>query len=401
MSAAARARTVAYTRPDAMASSRRWLFGSMVALMALGLVMVYSADILEHMHRGDDLVFLQRQLVRFAVGVGGFLLAARIGPHLLFALARPLWLMGVLLLGLVLAVGPEINQAQRWLVFGPIVFQPSEFARVATIILIAAWMAAAGERARTFKDGIAVPLAIAGVPAALVLVEPDFGSSVYLLFMAVLVLWVGGARSLHLLAGFLICLVAGSAYAVTRLAHVTRRIDLWLNPEPTDQVSQGLTALASGGTLGSGLGASVGKWGFVPEAESDFVLAIIGEELGLVGILVVLLLYGLFLWHGVRLIMGLRSRFALVVGAGLIMQVVVQALANVAVVAGTVPPKGIPLPFVSAGGSSRLVLCISAGLLLGLSRRPEEDPVGDSAMAGGPRPAAPGETGASEAGGVA
>ncbi len=380
------ARTVSYTRPDQMAASRRWLFGSMLALMGLGLVMVYSADILKHMDRGKDLVFLQKQLVRFGVGVAGFLVASRVGPRLLFGLSRPLWLLAVALLGLVLVLGPEINQAQRWLVIGPVLFQPSELARVATIILIGAWMAAAGERTRNLREGAFVPLIIAAIPAALVLIEPDLGSSLYLLFMAVLVLWVGGARSLHLMAGFLTCLLGAAAYGWTRFAHVSHRIDLWLHPEPTSQVSQGLTALASGGIWGAGLGASVGKWGFVPEAESDFVLAIIGEELGLVGILLVLLLYGVFLWHGVRLLMGLRSRFALVVGSGLIMQVVVQALANVAVVAGTVPPKGIPLPFVSAGGSSRLVLCISAGLLLGLSRRPEEDPVGDSVLAGGSRP---------------
>ena len=242
-------------------------------------------------------------------------------------------------------------------------------------------MAAARDRSRELGTGLVAPFAMALVPAGLVIIEPDFGSAVFLLFMGVAVLWVGGARVVYLFGAFLTCLALGAAYAWTRLGHFQDRIDQFLHPETSSQVGQGLTALGSGGLLGTGLGGSVAKWGFLPEAHSDFVLAIIGEELGLVGSLTVLALYTVFLWHGVKLLLGLRSRFLLIAGAGLLMQVLVQALLNVAVVAAAVPPKGVPLPFVSAGGTSRLILCISTGLLLGLARRPEEDPVQDAQWA--------------------
>jgi cell division protein FtsW len=155
---------------------------------------------------------------------------------------------------------------------------------------------------------------------------------------------------------------------------VSRRVEGFTDPEPGSQVWQGLTAMGAGHWDGVGIASGLGGWGYLPEAENDFILAVIGEELGLLGTLAVVALYAVFLWHGLKLLLGLRSRFALVVGTGLMFQVIVQALLNIAVVTAMAPPKGIPLPFVSAGGTSLFVLSASTGLLLGLARRPEEDP---------------------------
>lgn len=374
-------RQLGYTSQQAMASSRRWVFGAMAGLLGIGLVMAYSADVVEQMDKGRDLAFLRSELLQVGVALSGFLVAMRVRPVHLYQLARPAWLLGVVLLIVVLAVADEVNGSRRWLSLGGMSFQPSELARVGTIVMIAAWMAAARDRVQQFTTGLLIPFGMALVPAALIIVEPDLGSATFLLFMGGLVLWVGGARPLHLGSMFLAALAGGAAYGWTRLGHVQGRVEDFMNPSASSQVGQGLTALGHGGLTGTGLGAGVSKWGFLPEAESDFVLAVIGEELGLLGTGLVLLLYGVFLWHGVRLLLGLRSRFALVAGTGLLMQVLVQAMVNVAVVAAAVPPKGVPLPFVSSGGSSRLFLCISVGLLLGLARRPEEDPVRDAQWA--------------------
>jgi len=370
-------RELPYTTPEQMTSSMRVVTGCMLALLGIGSVMAYSSamvDALRESGPGGVLHPLALHLLKVAFAMLAFLVALRAGPRRLFALARPAWIAAVTLLVLLLVVGARRNGAVRWFGVGGTSFQPSEFARVATILMIGAWMVAVRERAADVKYGLAVPFGLALVPAMLVFCEPDYGSSVYLLFMAVLVMWVGGARSKHLLAAFVPTLVAASLVGWFAFPHFRQRIEGFRNPGTDYQVTQGLTALGSGGVFGAGLGNGMGKWGLLPEAQNDFLFAVVGEELGLVGTGLVVLLYALFLWHGVRLLLGMRSRFALVVGTGLLMQVAVQAVLNIAVVTAVAPNKGLPLPFVSAGGTSLLMLCISTGLLLGLARAPEEDP---------------------------
>jgi len=371
-------RALPYTTPEQMTASRRALVGAMLALLGLGTVMVYSASFVKQLRRfGPDALSepFQGHLLKVLVALVIFLLCLRVTPRQLFAAARGAWVLSVALLLLVLAVGTELNNSRRWFdVFGTS-FQPSEVARVATVLMTGAWMAAARDRVNEFRYGVLLPFACVALPAALVCVEPDYGSSVYLLFMGMLVMWVGGARTRHLCAVFVVALSVASLYGWQRFGHMQGRVNNFITPDPTSQVGFGLTALSSGGVLGLGLGSGFGKWGLVAESDSDWILSVVGEELGLLGTLGLLLLYGVFLWHGTRLLLGLRTRFSLIVGAGLLLQVVVQAVLNVAVVTALAPPKGLPLPFVSAGGTSLMVLCASTGLLLGLARRPEEDPV--------------------------
>lgn len=367
-------RELPYTPADEMTSSARWMVAAMLGLMGVGIVMVSSAAAVPEAVAGQPLHLLRNHLVRIALALAVFLAAMRVRPRWLAAAAGPAWVGCIVLLGAVLLIGDTAKGSQRWLDLGLMSFQPSEVARLCVIIAIGAWAAWQRENMSRFRIGVAVPFAAAGLPALLVFLEPDLGSAIYLLFVGVLVLWVGGARPGHLAAAFFAAMVSAMAYGWSRFAHVSRRLDGFADPEPGGQVWQGLTAMGAGHWDGVGLGRGLGGWGYVPEAKNDFILAVIGEELGLLGSLGVLTLYGVFLWHGLKLLLGLRSRFSLVVGTGLMFQVLVQALINIAVVTALAPPKGLPLPFVSAGGTSLLVLTTATGLLLGLARRPEEDP---------------------------
>lgn len=369
-----------------MEASRRWLVGTMLALLAIGTVMAHSTHVLRDKIAtgGDPSGPLVGHLVKLGLALVACLVGARLRPHHVFRFALPVWLLSLALLVLVLVAGPLTNNARRWLDLGIVTFQPSELARVATMAVVAVWMIALGDRTGRWWLAIVAPLALAAVPAALVLVEPDFGSAIYLLVMAGLLVWVGGARVLHLLVAFALAVAPVCLYAWDRLGHVRARVLAFTSPEPFGQVHQSLIALGDGGATGVGLGGGPAKWGYLPEARTDFVLAVLGQELGFVGTAAVVVLYGLLLVHGIRLLRGLETRFGLVLGTGLLLQVLVQAILNMAVVTGSAPPKGVPLPFVSAGGSSALVLAFSLGLLLGLTYGSREDPLMDPRVRAGP-----------------
>jgi cell division protein FtsW len=371
-------RALPYSGPEQMARSTRVLLFGMLALLGLGTVMVYSATAIAQLRTsGPDTLLkpLGAHALKLLLALLGFLLALRVGPRQLFGASRAAWVGAVLLLLAVLLLGVERNGARRWFELAGTSFQPSEVARVATICMLAAWMSAARDRVREAWTGVCIPFLLVALPAGLVLLEPDFGSSVFLLFTGVLVMWVGGASTRHLLCAFVPALAGAALLGWTQFSHFRTRISTFMDPEADYQVRQALSALGSGGLFGQGLGNGTAKWGFLPESDDDFLFAVVGEELGLLGTGLVLALYAVLLWHGVRVLLGLRSRFSLVAGAGLLLQVVVQAVLNIAVVTAVAPNKGLPLPFVSAGGTSMVVLCISIGLLLGLARRPEEDPV--------------------------
>lgn len=377
-------RSIPYTSAEELTRRGRVLVGAMIALLGLGIVMVYSATFVEQLRisgSGAMLGPLFGHVLKVGMALMVFLLALRVTPGVLFAWAARIWVVAVVLLIAVLVVGTERNGSTRWFDIAGLSLQPSELARVATIIMIGAWTAGARDRVIELRHGVLIPFAFAAIPAGLVFIEPDLGSSIFLLFMGVLVMWVGGARSRHLLAVFLPAVAVASLYGWTHFGHVPGRLASFIHPVANSQVGQGLTAIGNGGLTGQGLGSGLGQWGLVPEAESDWVLSVVGEELGLLGTGMVVVLYALILWHGVHILLGLRSRFSLVVGAGLLMQVLVQAVLNIAVVTALAPPKGLPLPFVSAGGTSLMVLCASVGLLLGLARRPEDDPVIEARLA--------------------
>ncbi|MFT7464728.1 MAG: cell division protein FtsW (lipid II flippase), partial [Pseudohongiellaceae bacterium] len=309
-------RELPYTPPEDMNRAACWMVAAMLGLMGVGILMVSAASAVPDAYAGQPLHLLRNHLLRVGVALAVFLVALRVRPSWLSMAAWPAWGTCVMLLMAVLMVGDTAKGSQRWLDLGVLRFQPSELARLCVIISIGAWAAKQRENMDRFVVGVAVPFALAGLPALLVFLEPDLGSSVYLLFVGVLVLWVGGARPSHLAGAFCGATAAAVLYAWARFAHVSRRVEGFTEPESGSQVWQGLTAMGAGHWDGVGLGRGLGGWGYVPEAENDFILAVIGEELGLLGTLGVLALYAVFLWSGLKLLLGLRSRFSLVVGAG-------------------------------------------------------------------------------------
>ena len=370
-----------FTDRESMERSVRWVMGSILTLLLLGLVMVYSARAI----RSDRLMgFHARPLLFHAVKVGlgllGMLAVMRFDYRVLCRHYAKLWVGAVLLLASVLFFGAQINGSRRWFLFFGNMIQPSEFAKPIVVIVTAALVVRAGDALRSFRKGFFPPLAAMAVVAGLILLEPDFGTSMITAFLVVLLLVIGGVRIRHfLLLGIVAApLVCGFAYR--HFAHVEDRVERFIQRPVGGQVDLSLVAIGSGGVFGAGLGESRCKLGFIPECDSDFIFAIIGEELGLLGTTAVLLLYCLLIYHGLRVLMGIRNRFGFYVAAGMLLLVVTQAVVNVAVVLGVAPTKGLPLPFISSGGSSLLALCLGMGLFLNIASKPDlpSVPVQDS-----------------------
>ena len=370
-----------FTDRESMERSIRWVMGLILALLLLGLVMVYSAravkaDRLDGFHARP----LFYHALKVGLGLLGMLAVIRFDYRALCRHYAKLWLGVVLLLVSVLLFGAQINGSRRWFLLFGNMFQPSEFAKPVMVIVTAALLVRAGDAVDTLRRGFLPPLAAASVIAGLILMEPDFGTAMITAFLAVLIMSIGGVkiRNFVLLGLVAAPLVCGFAY--TRFAHVEARVERFIQRPVGGQVDLSLMAIGSGGVLGTGLGESRCKLGFIPECDSDFIFAVIGEELGLLGTTAVLLLYGLLLYHGLRVLMGIRNRFGFNVAAGMLLLVAVQAVVNVAVVLGVAPTKGLPLPFVSSGGSSLLALCLGMGLFLNIASKPDlpSVPVQDS-----------------------
>jgi cell division protein FtsW len=272
---------------------------------------------------------------------------------------------------LVPGVGTEINGARRWFVVMGIMVQPSEFAKLALIIVISALIIKAGDRLHSFSQGLVSPLIFTSVICFLILCEPDFGTTVITGCLALTLLVIGGVR----IQKFLMLLLAFAPllffYAFHRLGHVEDRIMQFLDRQPGCQLDFSLMAIGSGGLSGVGLGGSQCKLNFIPECESDFIFSIIGEELGFIGTSLVIFLFAALIFHGSRIIRGIRNRFGFMMASGVLLLISAQALVNIVVVVGMAPTKGLPLPFISSGGSSLMALMMGTGLFLNIARNPD------------------------------
>ncbi len=342
-----------------------------LALVAFGLVMVYSATSAPAaLGNGDPSSYLKRQGAYAVLGLALMTIASRLDYRVLRKLAPPLVLTSLVLCAAVLVVGTPINGARRWLGAGPVVFQPSELAKLSLACFVAAYLARR-RPPQTLAD-LARPLGLlVCLFCGLVLLEPDLGTAIAIVVMTSGVLLVAGTRLSTLGAAAAIVSVAGLA-AVWLEPYRRARVLSFLNPWDDAQgagfqVVQAMLGLASGGFFGVGLGQSVQKLNYLPEAHTDMILAIIGEELGLVGTTAVILAYAAFAWAGLRIALAARDPFAKHLAAGLTTLVCGQAAINLAAVLGLAPLTGIPLPFVSAGGSSLVVALTSVGILLNIA----------------------------------
>ena len=344
------------------------------ALLALGLVMLYSASMTQQGER-----FLIKQSIFAAIGLVACFTAAAIDYRWLLKLVWPGLVIACVLLLFAAVKGREVNGAKRWIELPGFNLQPSEIAKLAVIAMLAHYASLYRDRMAEFWRGLVVPGALAGCALVLVLAGKDFGTTLLLGLVTWLMLLIAGTRPLYLVpigvAGFaVICaLLMGNENRRTR-------IDAWLHPEKYEktvayQQLQSVYALGAGGTTGVGLGDGRQKTGFVPEHHTDFIFSVIGEEFGLVATLGLLALYGLLCWCGFNIAWRASDLFGQLLVIGITFLIGVQVIINVGVVTMVLPNKGLPLPFISYGGSNLVVLLASAGLVLSVARRATDKPI--------------------------
>lgn len=350
------------------------LIAAVLILVTIGVVMLFSAS----MVRGDSLFndtayFVKRQGLWLFISLLSALFFMRLDLRWLRRAALPAAAGSLALLVLVLipGIGVEINGSWRWLRFGPLTLQPSEFAKIGVILATAWWIARYRRYMHRFKRGLLPPVAALGAFCVLLMLEPDFGTTVLISLAIAGLLFLGGARFSHL-AG-LGALGAG-AFALLVLHNANRmgRIMAFLDPEKYAQdeawqLVNALNAFAAGGWRGTGLGNSIQKYDYLPEAHTDFILPIIGEEFGLIATLGVLLLFVVIFFCGLRIALRADDDFGRFTAWGITLMITFQALINLAVVTGSMPTKGLALPFISYGGSSLLVSSAMIGILVNVA----------------------------------
>ena len=352
-----------------------WLFAVVVALASVGVVMVYSASAIVAADRfHDPLFFLKKQVFWALLGLGCLWGAMMLDYRKLERLVIPLLAASLVLLVLVLVppFGQEINGTRRWFRGGPLSFQPVELAKFALVLYLASFLARRQEAVTSFSQGLLPVFMVAGGMAGLTILQPDLGNSLALMILTLALVYLAGARVGHLLA---VCSAALPVVAtlVIMKPYRWRRMIAFMNPydDPQGsgfQIIQSFLALGSGGWLGLGLGESKQKLFYLPEPYTDFIFAIIGEELGLVGAALILGLFAVLIWRGLRIGLRAPDPFGRYLALGLSLMLATQTLVNLGVVTGTLPTKGLPLPFISFGGSALLMTMFSAGVLLNISQ---------------------------------
>jgi cell division protein FtsW len=354
------------------------LLCAVLSLVSLGLVMVYSASaVMAQDKLGDSLYFLNRQLVAAGMGVVAMAVGMKVGWRRLARFAYPLLLVTLVLLVLVLipGIGTTAGGARRWIRFPGFGLQPAEVAKVAWVVYLSYSLAKKREKVASFSVGFLPHLLLCGLLVGLCMLQPDFGSSVLLVFLLFALLFAAGTKLSYLVGSVLLALPLAYAAIATspyRMKRVLAFLDPWAHRHDIGyQVAESLMSIGSGGLTGLGLGDGRQKLFFLPEAHTDFIFAIIGEELGLVGVVLLVSLYGIVIWRGIRASLAAPEAFGTYLGLGLTSIIAFQATVNMCVAMGLLPTKGLTLPFVSYGGTSLVVLMGAAGVLLSLSASAE------------------------------
>jgi cell division protein FtsW len=349
------------------------LLFSVLSLVSIGIIMVYSTSSIYALRSyHDEYYFLKKQIVFAIFGVLLLMAFARIpyqywGKFAYFILAACTIALAVLYIP---GIGVCLGGATRWLRFGPVAVQPSEGAKVGIVIYLSYFLAKKQENVKTFSLGFLPPFIITGTLALLLLCQPDFGTAFLLMTMLFILLFVAGARlwqlilSLLLLAPSGMLLILNSPYRLKRFLAFR---DPWKDPTGSGfQIIQSYLAFGSGGLFGLGLGDGRQKLFYLPEAHTDFIFSVVGEELGLLGVMAIIILFIVVVFCGVSIAMRARDLFGTFLAVGLIALIGVQALLNMGVVMGLLPTKGSTLPFISYGGSSLAVSLAGIGILLNI-----------------------------------
>ena len=375
---------------------------AILMLVCIGVVMVYSASSASALLSDENPSgMLIRQGAFALVALSAFLVFARLRPELLFRLAKPAMLVSFALLVVVLmpGFGIQANGARSWIGLGPVQMQPSELAKLALITWLAAYLARNVARLDRW-DAMKQPLIILTALGALLIAEPDLGTTLVIMATAFVMLAIAGVAGrilITLAAGAAVLTALAIAVAPYRMARFTSFLDPWSDPEGTGfQVAQAQLALGSGGVGGVGLGNGLQKVNYLPEAHTDMIMATIGEELGLIGVFGVIALVGVVIWSGYRIALAAPDLRLRLLAGGLVSLISIQAIVNLGAVLGVLPVTGVPLPFVSYGGSSLVVLTAASGILVGISRRSRAKAPSLSVVPG--RPAARGDRGRRDGG---
>lgn len=357
------------TRPDL------WLLFAVAALVGLGIVMVFNVGYFhaEELY-GDPYAFFRKHLLAGCLGVAIVFGTSRLRPELLQKWAGAILLVSFALLAVVLVPGVGANRggATRWINLGGFNFQPSEAAKLAMVVYLARWLSRHRDRVHQFHRGIVPPLVVFGACSGLLLLQPDFGTTAILGLVTLMMLFVAGARPLHLAALSALgvtLLWVGVTHAEYRMRRFTAFLNPWEHAQDIAfQLVQSLIAFGSGGFTGVGLGQSRQKLFYLPEAHTDFIFALVGEELGLIGAAMVLALFAVICVRGFRIASRHPDHFSALLAFGLTLVIVIGAAVNIGVVLGLLPTKGLALPFLSYGGSALMGAALEVGILAALSR---------------------------------
>jgi cell division protein FtsW len=350
-------------------------------LIIAGMLAVYSSSFAVGYHEfGNTNYFVTRQAIFALIGMAAMVFFMRMDYNRLRVLSLPMMVIALVALVLVLVpgIGVERNGAARWLELGPISIQPSEYAKLALVIYIAAWLTSRGDDINKFSLGFVPFVLMLGIVGGLVMAEPDMGTTIIILLTASTLFFVAGAPLHHLAlllaVGGLICFMV-----VQQREYQMDRLMSYIDPEGDPQgngfqILQLLIALGSGGPLGLGWAESRQKFFYVPGAHTDGVFAIIGEELGFIGLMMIIGLFVFFIFRSLKITVGSRDRFGTLLGIGIISWIGFQSLINIAGITRTIPLTGVPVPFLSYGGSSLIALMAAVGVLLSVSRYSSTQP---------------------------
>jgi cell division protein FtsW len=351
------------------------LFLAVLGLLVIGIVMLFSTSAYARDSHGDVYFFIKRQAIWIGIGLVGCVFAALVNYQfwqktwwLWFAVA-----LAALALCYIPHIGMRINGSRRWVGYGPITFQPSELAKIATIMFLAAWFARGEKPNGTVLSGFIIPLAIISVPAALVLGEVDLGTTALIGTTAFVVMFIAGTNPLWL-GGLAVAGLGGLLVVATQISERMGRLSAFLHPQNYKddaglQQMQALIAWGSGGMEGLGLGNGRQKMLYLPYAHTDFIFPIIGEELGLRFSLLVVFLFIVIIVCGIMIALHARDRFGLLLGCGIVSLLALQAAVNIGVTTSLLPNKGLPLPFISYGGSNLAACMFGVGVLVNIYRQ--------------------------------
>ncbi len=344
-------------------------------LLCVGVVMIYSSSgIYALQELNDSAHFLKRHLLYLFIGLILTFAVMSFDYRILQKWAKPLLGLAIVLLLLVLipGIGKASYGARRWFQIGPFSFQPSELVKIILLIYTADYLSRKQNKITDFKEGFLPLLMVLGFLCLLVLKQPDFGNSILMATIVLVMMFIAGARPLHISLLIVACLPALYllvARVPYRMARILAFLDPWQDSQGIGfQLTQSQIALGSGGFFGVGLGHSVQKLFYLPAAHTDFILSIIGEELGFLGTTAVILLFMALIWQGARVAKWTMEPFGYFLCIGIIAMIGLQSVINIGVSIGALPTKGLPLPFVSYGGSALVFNMVAVGLLLNISR---------------------------------